>query len=400
MNWFKSVIFNSKTIILIFIMFAIAASVQSLNGTKVYEEGGNAYNRYNNYTVFENSFYHLKEGKDLYIAYPEEHWDLFKYSPSFSVFFSIFTIFPDWLGVNLWNIFNALILLFAVYYIPKLSREQKALVLLLLFIELITSMQNAQSNGLMAGLLILGFALLERDKYFLATLSIVFSVFIKLFGIVGFALFLFYPQKWKLATLTLFWSLFFLVLPLIYINLNQYDIILSSYGELLFNDHIVSDGLSVMGLIKSWFGLEIIKWLVVATGIIVFLIPLWRFKTYKNFNYRLLCLSSVLIWVVIFNHKAESSTFVIAMSGVSLWFVSSNKSRINIALFIIAFIFTSLSVTDLFPRFVREEFVNAYNLKVLPCILIWFKIVYDMLMLSRTERLSQPEKVKVEASTT
>ena len=64
MDRLKSIILNSKTVILIFILFAIAASIQSLNGTKVYEEGGAAYNRYNNYTIFENSYYHLKEGKN------------------------------------------------------------------------------------------------------------------------------------------------------------------------------------------------------------------------------------------------------------------------------------------------------------------------------------------------
>jgi hypothetical protein len=386
---FKSVILNSKTIVIIFVFFAIAASTLSLGGTKIYEEGGKEYNRYNNYTIFQQSFLHLKEGKDPYIAYPEEHWDLFKYSPTFSVFFSVFALFPDWLGLNLWNILNALILVLAVYYLPKLKKEQKALVLLILLIELMTSMQNSQSNGLMAGLLVLGFGLLEKDKYLWGTLAIVFSVFIKLFGIVGFAIFLFYPQKWKLAMHAIFWILLLFVIPLILIDFNQYDIVLSSYWELLLNDHIVSDGFSVMGWINSWFGVEIIKWLVVLAGIIIFLIPLTRIKAYKDYRFRLLTLSSILIWVVIFNHKAESATFVIAMSGVSLWFINSPKNILNIVLMISAFVLTSLSPTDIFPNFLRENYVNVYTLKALPCILIWLKIIFDMTLINQHKEVEQ-----------
>jgi hypothetical protein len=85
--------------------------------------------------------------------------------------------------------------------------------------------------------------------------------------------------------------------------------------------------------------------------------------------------------MVIFNHKAESPTFVIAIAGVTLWFVHSKKSTLNIMLFACAFIFASLSPTDIFPRFIREEFVKPYCLKAVPCIFIWGKIIYDLLAL-------------------
>ena len=97
------------------------------------------------------------------------------------------------------NILNAFILLISVYFLPKVNTYQKGLILILLVVELMTSMQNEQSNALIAGLLILAFVLLDKDRYLFATLCIVFSVFIKLFGVVGFALFLFYSKKWKLV---------------------------------------------------------------------------------------------------------------------------------------------------------------------------------------------------------
>jgi len=154
-----------------------------------------------------------------------------------------------------------------------------------------------------------------------------------------------------------------------------------SWGHLLNNDLTISYGFSVMGWLHAWFGIDSGKQLVLIAGVILFLIPLIRIKEYKNFTFRFLALTSVLLWVIIFNHKAESPTFIIAMAGVALWFINGEKNVLNIVLFVSALIFTSLSPTDLFPKFLRDGYIEQFMLKVLPCILIWLKIVYDMLVL-------------------
>ncbi len=380
----KNLITKRIFIIILYVLLAVGASVQSLTlGTKTYGENGKEYNRYNNYTIFEKSFDHLKNNQDLYTLYPDEHWDLYKYTPTFSVFFGFFNNLPDWIGLTLWNLLNALIIIVAVYYLPHLNLKEKGFVLLILSIELMTSMQNAQSNGLMAGFLVLSFGLLENKKYFFASLFIVFSIFIKLFGIVGFVLFLFYPKKWKLILYSFILSAILFVIPLIFVNFNQYLTLLQSYFHLLTNDHSSSYGYSVMGWLNTWFGLEINKNIVVLIGIIVFLIPLIKFREYKDFMFRYLTLTSILIWVVIFNHKAESPTFIIAMTGVALWFIKSKKDYFNITLFVLALILTSLSPTDLFPKILRDHYVIPYTLKAFPCILIWLKIIYDMIVLNK-----------------
>ncbi len=375
---------SRKNLIILYILLAIGASIQSLSsGTKTYYEGGIEYNKYNNYTIFEKSFHHLKNNQDLYAFYPNEHWDLYKYTPTFSAFFGLFSVFPDWFGLTLWNLLNALILLLAIYYLPKLSDTKKGIVLLILSVELITSLQNTQSNGLMAGLLVLSFGLLENKKLFLATLLLVFSIYIKLFGIVGFALFLFYPQKWKLALFSFFWTVILFIIPFIFVDYKQYLLLLQSFSDLLVNDHSTSYGYSVMGWLNSWFAMAINKNFIVALGVIIFLIPFIKLREYKDIIFRYLALSSILIWVVIFNHKAESPTFIIAMTGAAIWFITSEKNIINISLIIFAIILTSLSLTDLFPSFLRDGFVKPYALKAFPCILIWFKIIYDMILIKK-----------------
>lgn len=380
-----SFLWSKKTVMGLLFIFTLFASLQSFfQPHKARLEGGKEYNRYNNYTIFERSFHHLKNQEDLYVLYPEEQWDLYKYSPTFSVFFGFFAMFPDVVGLILWNLLNCFLVVLAVYYLPKIPEKHKSLLLIFCVFEMLTTLQNSQSNGLMAGLLILAFGLLERKHIFWATLCIVFSVYIKLFGIVGFALFLLYPQKLKFILYTSFWAIVLFTLPVLFVDVEQYTFLFKSWGNMLANDHSASYGMSVMGWLNTWFGWAGNKMFIVGIGAILFLVPFLRVKQYANFQFRLLILISILIWTVIFNHKAESPTFIIAFVGVAIWFFSSERSKTNIILFALAFILTTLSPTDLFPRFLRDEFVEPYQLKVFPCILIWFKVLYDMMVLNRS----------------
>jgi hypothetical protein len=385
----KKFISNPRYVWILVAAITIIASLQAIfTGTRALEPGGIEYTRYNNYQIFEQSFFHLIEQKDLYILYLNEHWDLYKYSPTFSALFGVFAVFPDIIGLTLWNLLNAFILVGAIYYLPKFNNFQKGLLTSIVLLELLTSIQSEQSNGLMAGLLVLAFGLLEKKHFFWATFCLAFTVFIKLFGIVGFALLLFYSPKWKLVFYTILNAIILLAVPFLFINFDQYLFLIDSYGKMLANDHSISYGFSLMGIIHTWFGIDFNKLVIVAGGAILFLIPYLRFKLFESYLFKLLALASVLLWVIIFNHKAESPTFVIAMTGVAIWFVSTAQSKLNIGLLVLALVLTSLSPTDLFPKFIRDEFVVPYALKVLPCILIWFKIIYEMLVISPKQEVN------------
>ena len=199
-----------------------------------------------------------------------------------------------------------------------------------------------------------------------------------MFGIVAFAIFLFYPEKLKAIAYTIGWTLLFLALPLILISTNQLLFLYRSWFDLLSYDHSVSYGLSTAGWLYSWFGVAINKNIILLLGAIIFLIPALKFKYYEDQTFKTLFLSSILIWVVIFNHKAESATFIIAVAGVAIWFYSQERKIENTILLFLAIIFTVLSPTDLFPKGIRENYVIPYVLKAVPCILIWFKIIYEL----------------------
>ena len=366
-------------VVFLYLLIAIIASIQCYFGSMDFSDHlERGYHNYNNYILFKNSFFHLIQGKDLYIPYLNEQWDLYKYSPTFSLIFGLLAYLPDFIGLLFWNLLNTIPLLIGFIQLRGISVNNKVYALLFCSIELLGSLQNSQSNGLMAALLILTFTSLENKRYFLATFLVVFSVFLKIYGGIGLVLFLFYPSKTRLLLYTIFWFLLLGILPLVAIDLNQLLYLYKSWDMLLKADQGNSTGISVMGILQSWFKFNIAKNILTFVGIILFFLPLLQIRKYKIYDFRLLILCSTLIWVIIFNHKAESSTYIISISGIAIWFFSQTKTRINIILLILAFIFTTLSSGDLFPHFIKEEFINPYNIKGLFSVVIFGKIFYEL----------------------
>src|SRR5580693_4742178 len=211
-----------QILILAYVGISVIAAAQGLlAGPKVYVPGGRAYIDYNNFRIFKFSFYHLIQGKDIYQLFPDDHWDLYKYSPGFALCFGLLSWMPDVLGLLLWNLINSLCLFAGVRLLPGVDDRKKSWILLFCLLEMLLSIQNTQSNGLMAGLIVLGFALAERRNYFLSTLCIVFSFYIKIYGALAFLFYLFYPGKGKLMGWSLFWMLVFAFLPLLAVNGHQ-----------------------------------------------------------------------------------------------------------------------------------------------------------------------------------
>ena len=139
--------------------------------------------KYNNYNIFKQSFNHLTNNQDLYVHYPNEYHDLYKYSPSFAVLMSLFSILPDILGLTLWNILNVLLLFLAIKFLPIKENKYKAYILWFALIELLTSIQSEQSNGIIVGLIILAFVFMEKKNVLIASLFIVLTVYKRFRGV-------------------------------------------------------------------------------------------------------------------------------------------------------------------------------------------------------------------------
>lgn len=372
---------RSLTIALLaYLLITVVATAQGLLAPlKVYVPGGRPYIDYNNFRIFKFSFYHLIHNRDIYGSFPNDHWDLYKYSPAFALCFGVLSWMPDTIGLFLWNAINALCLFAGVRLLPHLSNERKSWILLFGLLEMLLSIQNTQSNGLMAGLVVLAYALAERRNYILSTLCVVASFYIKIYGALAFVFYLFYPGKLRLMGWSVFWMIFFALLPLTVVSGPQLWFLYHSWLHLLLNDRSASTGLSVIGILDTWFHLSVPKNGVTGLGLLLLLLPLIHIRRYKDPTFRLLYLASVLIWMVIFNHKAESPTYIIAISGIGIWYFSQRADPLNRILLILSFLLITMSVSDLVPAPVRNGFIRPYGIKAVMAIVIWCKILYEQL---------------------
>ena len=345
------------------------------------------YTHYNNYIIFRQAYEHLVRGDDIYVQYLAEHWDYFRYSPSFAVAFGALAWMPDVAGLLLWNTLNAAVLFLAFWTLTTgafRDERLRAAAGWFVAIEMMTALQNAQSNVLIAGLLILAFTALEHRRAAVATLLLVAAAFIKPFALVGFSLCFFSAQRKPMIQWSLTWTALIAALPLVVVTPTQLVELYASWWQLLSMDFGDSAGLSVMGWLASWFQLTPPTVVVDLAGAGLFCWPLalgvFDGERSRDAGYRLLMLANVLVWVVIFNHKAESSTYIIAMCGVALWLFAQQQTWSNVVLAALALIFTSLSPTDVFPRSLAATILDPYAIKAVPCILIWLKITGDLVL--------------------
>jgi hypothetical protein len=240
--------------------------------------------------------------------------------------------------------------------------------------ELSIATANSQSNALIAGLLLLSFDAWKSEKIVLGSLYIALATFIKPFAIVFYLIWFFYPNKLKAI---LFSILIFTLIALSPILVVGWSGLIKNYQEwfiLLQEDHNISFGVSAMGLVHAVWGISWHKeWLVLISSLFL-LTPLIRIKQYKNQLFTILYICFLLIWMVIFNHRAESPTYIIAVTGVAVWYFISPFEKINLIGLILVLLFTQFSTSDIYPGWLRSDFFEPYEIKAIPCILVWLWI--------------------------
>ncbi len=338
------------------------------------------YTFYNNFVIFKFSFRHLIENKNLYEHYPNQYADLYKYSPTFALIMCFFYYLPDSIGLVLWNSVNIFVLYYAISLLKSIDASKKIFIVLFLLPELILSTGNSQSNALIAGLTILSFNLFEKGKNSYAIFFILLGAFIKIYSITGLILFLLYPNKLKSLLGILFWTIALFLVPLIVVDFGDLISQYKNWYQLLKADEGQSIGMSLFLYTQFILPLNDYKLLTLLFGGLILITPLFRHKQYSHELFRIRYLSFILVWMVAFNHKSESPTFVIAMSGIGIWFFSSKQSPISTALVILTFIFTSIWFTDLIPDALKTYFIRLEYIKSFFPVLVLFAIYYGLLL--------------------
>ena len=382
-KFFQLPFFNDKKYIsILWILLAVVSAIKQFNIAK-----------YNNYSIFKYVYYHTIEKVSLYAEYPNLYFDHNHYGPIFSLVIAPFAILPDGLGMTLWSVFNAGLLVWAIQKLP-LNSSKINLILWICAHEFLTTILGFQFNPIMTSIIVLSYVYINEGKDFWSAFLIILGTFIKLYGIVGLAFFFFSRNKPKFILSLIVWSGILFVLPML---ISSPEFIINSYQEWFErlvvknseNASLVSmQDISVMGMFRRLTAnpeLSNLPFLV--AGLLLFGLPYLRINLYKNPKFRLLLLASVLIFTVIFSSGSESPTYIIAFVGVAIWFVIQNKpiSAFTWFLFIFAMVLTSFSPSDLIPKFLRDNYIQPYALKALPCILIWLRIVYEMMVMKKEE---------------
>ena len=366
---------NPRTLFGLWTLLAVVAGL-----TKI------APHRHNNFLIFRGVFWHTIQKLSLYDFYPTEYNDHNHYGPIFSLVIAPFAVVPDAIGLLAWLVVLALGMYYAVRRLPL---EEGRQIFLYWFCahELLTALQMQQFNIAIAAIIIGSFAAIEKGREVTAAFLIVLGTFVKLYGVVGLAFFFFVKRKPRFILALIGWSVVCFVAPMLISSpeyvvgqyVEWYERLAAKNGENTFS---LMQNISLLGMIRKVSGsASYSDLLVILPGLALFGLPYLRFGQYRHLAFRYAILSSVLLFVVLFSTGSESSTYIIPFAGIALWYTTSpwKRSGWDVALLVFAFVLSSLSPSDLFPRSLREAYVLPYALKALPPTLIWLRLSYELL---------------------
>jgi len=334
---------------------------------------------YNNFTIFRHSVFHFFDHLNPYLEYPREYDDLFLYNPSFIIFFIPIAFLPISIGIPVWAVLNVVVFYVAIKSLP-VNDSSKFLIYYLIIPELIASIGNLQTNTLIAAFIILSMTLLEKNNTGKASIFPALNFFIKGYGGIAAVFFLLKKPRNKSFVYLFLAFLATGILPLLFYSFEEFKTLYQQWFSSLSNDYTVNVGVSVMALVKTTLFENASVSVIQLIGVALFLVTLAAIVIkggYEIIKYNFL--PYVLIWVIIFNHAAEPSTYVIASTGALFWYVTSPKKLFDKLLIFLFFIITEMSFSDLFPRYIREHIIQPYALKSLPCLLIWLRIQISIL---------------------
>lgn len=375
---FLDFISNPKIIFSIYFLLSVVTAVSK------YFRGPIAYN---NYLLFKNVFLSSLKKENIFLPHPDLFFDANHYGVFFGILIAPFAILPDWLGMPLWNVANTGIFIFALHKLPISAKKQSFLAWLCLQ-EFITAALSLQFNIALTGLLLLSMVYIWEKKEIKSATAILVGFFVKIYGIVGLSGFFFIKNKTKFIIAFVLISVLFLALPMLYsgvhFGLQSYqDWYISLSGKNLENESLTSlQDFSLMGIVRRALqNPHISNLYFIIPGLLIFALPYLRISQYKNLEFQLMILCSTLLFVVLFSSSSESPTFIIAVTGVMIWFIiQPEKTPWILFLLFFVLILTCFSTSDLFPKHIKQMYIKKYSLKALPCVVVWFRVIYELLV--------------------
>ena len=340
------------------------------------------------YHIYKSVFWNTIDQLSLYEFYDYLFGDCNHYGPVFAYIIAPFALLPDTWGMLLWECALVTVFYIGVRYMPLL-KWQKVFMFWFCLHEVLTPLFVEQFDLAMAGMLLLTFACVQKQKPVWAAFFIMLAMFIKLYGVMGFAFFFFIEDKKKFLLACLGWAALFFVAPMAISSpeyvvqqyFNWYDSLVAKNTQNL-TEHFNTTNTSLLGMPRKISGNTEYSdlWLIVP-GILLFLSPFRRIGQYKHAAFRYAMLASVAMFHLLFSTGSESYGYIAPMTGFVIWYTTApfKRGRWALYLLIYAFIFTSLCTSDvLFPRWIWKQWIEPYALKALPTTILWFVLMWEM----------------------
>lgn len=369
----------------VFALFALGALIVTAQRVGVPAE--------NNFRIFRAAFQHLVAGQDLYAAYPLEHADLYKYSPTFALLFAPFALLPVVPAYFAWQVVSIFAVIVGMH--RQMTRRQMTVALLIAWPSVVTDMQRAQSNTLCAGMMLIAWSCFARREQLTASVSGAVGAFVKIFPLAAFAGVLLHPRKLRQLALIALVMAVGAGLPLLvtspsslvlqyesWVRIETLDTVPVVYGQ-----HGAGLYAGLMGGLHVWLGVDWPHWPVQLAGVLIVLAPIaWRRDRWTDAQFRLQLIASILVFAVLFNHQAESPSYVIAMLGTAIWFATSERAAWRVALIVAAMLMVNGGSSGVLSRDLYHRVYLAYLLKTVPLIPIWIVMQLELHGLVRNRR--------------
>ena len=218
---------------------------------------------------------------------------------------------------------------------------------------------------------------MERGGQWRGALAVGVGATIKIFQLAAISLAIPHRHRLRFAVCFITTAIALLALPLLFTSPHLLAAQYHSWA-LLEGREVQDHGASVMGMAHAWLGRDWPTWTVQIAGTILLLLPLClRRQLWMEMpDLRLRFLASLLVYCVIFNQKAEPQSYVIAVTGIAIWYAVSPRSAWHTALMAIALILTS----GLSPI---SDFIKAALTPLtrwpLPCTIVWLVMQIELL---------------------
>ena len=329
----------------------------------VWQEGGS-----NNFKVFKFSFFHLIHHQPLYTTGLGDHLDLFQYHPVFALLFAPISLLPAPIDLFVW-LFGSTIAFLWILTRLGLDKRWVVWVTLLSLFELSKNILYAQTNICATTIMLLSFSLFERQKNTKAAISSVLNFCIKGFGGITGLLAVLYPKSERSIVQGLVFLGLFSLTPLCTLNLSE---LIKHYADWfnLMSSNVVTEPYSLVSFLTGTLSFSrTIEPYVMVFGILLLLVYWLLLLLSRNElrrEHRAYFLSFLLLWVVIFNRAAESATYIMASTGLLIWYFfhrqNGTVTKKMTFSFILCFYWVAVNCSDLSIPYLKA-FDKVYYLR-------------------------------------